>query len=91
MVSRFIWIYDEERTYNPKFANKIVFWLINSFYGFVLNKHNGDDSSQSHLKEIKKCPETGHILDDMGMCRWQLPTEKKLHEISVRLISQRKL
>jgi len=41
---------------------------------------------------MKKCQETGRILDAMGMCRWHLPTEKKLDEISVRLeIFYRKL
>jgi len=29
------------------FVNTVVFWLIDIFYDFVLNKHNGDDSPQS--------------------------------------------
>jgi len=39
---------------------------------------------------MKKCQETGRILDAMGLCRWHLPTEKKLDEISFRLVISQK-
>jgi hypothetical protein len=31
-----------------KKKDTVGFWLINTFYDFVLNKHNGDDSPQSY-------------------------------------------
>ena len=38
--------------FNPAFeglkVNTIVFWLIDTFYDFVLNKHSGDDSPQNY-------------------------------------------
>jgi hypothetical protein len=34
------------------FLITVVFWLINTFYDFVLNKYNGDDSPQSLMSNL---------------------------------------
>jgi hypothetical protein len=39
---------DTVDTARTLFVNTVVFWLINTFYDFVLNKHNRDDSPQSY-------------------------------------------